>query len=180
MENRQGELIPQVGDELELKVSLEHWRGIAIAAATPGQRFSLLRKSFPNGVRVYSSILQLLDHQILKLRVERVLPEGVIDCTLWMEDDHLRERTRIFLDGREIHQVWYADRHAGIVKTYDILDDGQMMQLAAGKFDPAQFPGMEVEMVRDGLVLSKTLHGKVEFKPVEGQHADSRTDAGTK
>lgn len=61
----------------------------------------------------------------------------------------------VTVDGVETKQVWFADMHRGIVKTYDVLGDNRP-SLAR---DISEIPS-DVEIL-DGGLLSKTMHGKV-------------------
>ncbi len=84
----------------------------------------------------------------------------------WLDGD---ERTLLtwamgggtcLIDGKEIRLVCFADTAAGIVKTYDVMGDGES-HFARG-YTPADFPGREVECVQDD-VLTETQRGKVEL-----------------
>ncbi len=79
----------------------------------------------------------------------------------------------VTLDGNIVKWVWYADTKAGILKTYDVLRDGQPHPVNNGYitterplgqlvYKPEDFPGREVDCPPDG-VLSETLRGKVEI-----------------
>lgn len=96
-----------------------------------------------------------------------------------------KRRRRVFLDGKELTAVWYADDEAGIVKTYHISQgesyvasavnpqtlerftfDLRNTKFIARGFNRSSVPAdWEIEAPEDG-VVSRTLRGKVELKPV--------------
>ena len=48
----------------------------------------------------------------------------VIDVRQWSEADRARfAGATVYVDGREIHGVWFVDTDAGIVKSYYVLAD---------------------------------------------------------
>lgn len=96
----------------------------------------------------------------------------ILDCRSpdWNFD---RDRRRVFVNGEEIRQVWYVDTDAGIVKSYDVLGDGEPHCVSDGfkghstiLYAPEDFPGREVECPEFG-VLSETLRGTVNLLPFD-------------
>ncbi len=153
--------VPAVGEELDIKVELEQWNRIAELAATPGVHLSPLCKQFGDGTRIYSDIIQIYGYRMFKLRVLAVVPDGAEDARFWGPDDFQAKRSDVFVDGVQIHQVWYTDEKRGFVKTYDVMQCGSPVLAAeVGEMD---FPGREVENL--GGVLSETIRGKVELRP---------------
>ena len=84
--------------------------------------------------------------------------------TLTFDPPEMSEAKRCFVDGAEVHHVWFVDTNLGIVKSYDVLCDGRIYErgqlfdieaaLAAGT--------SEWEITLSG-ALSKTVRGKVEL-----------------
>jgi hypothetical protein len=113
----------------------------------------------------------------------------IIDCRTWakLPDHGESQRSRVFLNGREIEGVWYLDTDAGIVKTFSILQDATTEQLArfrqvyfeqlddtamrgikvsGQRFDRSALPAeWEIDAPNDGAV-SRTLRGCVEVQPI--------------
>lgn len=76
-------------------------------------------------------------------------------------------RARVFVDGKEVQQVWYCDTELGIVKTYDLEDGGRI--LAGFGLSPELRERGEKEgwdMPLDGAV-SRTVRGLVEIRDVK-------------
>ncbi len=70
--------------------------------------------------------------------------------------------TKVFLDGRLIPCVFFADEEVGIVKTYwieGLSEDGEVCWFT-GEWKPEDFNGREVSCI-PGDVLRETLRGKV-------------------
>jgi hypothetical protein len=97
----------------------------------------------------------------------------ILNCRegYWDSHDFATERRRVFVDGVEIHRVWYVDTDQGIVKTYDVLEEGMngppahlVFELQkSGRLDPAweQTDG-------DHPIAFKVIRGQVELRPFEG------------
>lgn len=90
----------------------------------------------------------------------------IIDCRKWskLPDKGASERKVVFVDGVQVNQVWYVDTYDGYVKTHDVFCDGipraltdDNRGLLAG--DPPLFED-------EGGILSKTIYGRVELKPL--------------
>lgn len=83
--------------------------------------------------------------------------------------DFERDRSRVFVDGIEIHGVNYADTDAGFVRTLYVTEDAQ--PLAAWSVN--KNPDLRARGEREGWdmpfggVVSKIIRGKVELKPWE-------------
>lgn len=67
-----------------------------------------------------------------------------------------KRRCRVFVDGREIHSVFYYDGRRKIVKTYDVYDEGSGGTVTRDNPRPVN-PSWSAPP--DG-VLSKTIRGK--------------------
>lgn len=83
------------------------------------------------------------------------------------EETKAMQNGRVTVDGEEIHQVFYADTEAGIVKTFDVFRNFKptAVRRSADMDDiwvAGDFPGREVDAPPDG-VLSETLRGRVEL-----------------
>lgn len=89
----------------------------------------------------------------------------IIDCRSQEFQSNSRLRRRVFIDGTEIHGVFYVDDELGIVRTYHVVEDADVMACAALSRE------LEARGVREGWdmplggVVSKTLYGKVELRP---------------
>ena len=79
--------------------------------------------------------------------------------------DQLAARRRTFLNGREVHEVWYADTDIGngigLVRTLDVLGDGR--RYPADRLRETGRWQNDWDVV-DG-IASKTMTGKVTFQP---------------
>jgi len=69
---------------------------------------------------------------------------------------------RCFVDGKEIDKPWYIDTDAGVVKSYDVLGDGQYHQPHERTEWPA---GVECLDIEHGGLMSKTICGVVRIEP---------------
>ncbi len=80
-----------------------------------------------------------------------------------------RYRYRVFLNGREIQSVWYTDRRRGVLKTYDVYNDGSCaVPTVDAKFiDPSWDAPI-------GGVLSKTMRGRITLSKIEKMSAKYR------
>ena len=67
--------------------------------------------------------------------------------------------SRVFVDGVEIPEVWYSDDVAGVVKTYWVSDDRE----PHAAWDKVPFYR---DAVSDGELMSRTIYGKVELRPL--------------
>jgi hypothetical protein len=92
----------------------------------------------------------------------------IIDCNTWsnLPDRGESQRRRVFVDGVEVHGVWYVDTEAGIAKTYHVVLGGTV---TSSRFKRLMVPDdWEIEAPLDG-VVSRTIRGQVELKPLPKQ-----------
>ncbi len=74
-------------------------------------------------------------------------------------------RYRVLLDGREVHEVWFVDTDAGILKTYAVVEDAEAMFVGSL---PSYLRARGVKEGWDmppGGIVSKTLYGHIELTP---------------
>lgn len=67
-------------------------------------------------------------------------------------------RYRVFLNGKEIHGVWYVDVRRGVIRTYDAYDKGEQGAV----------------LTEEGSVMSKELRGRVVLSRIDRNSARAR------
>jgi hypothetical protein len=93
----------------------------------------------------------------------------IIDCKEWKTSEICKsEQRRVFVDGVEIKQVFYVDTEAGLVRTYDVLGDGEAHAVRRGFHEichqESDFPGRDISAPLNG-PLSETIRGAVTLRP---------------
>lgn len=90
----------------------------------------------------------------------------IIDVSKWLNltlEQQLQLRKRVFLDGVEQSQVWFADTEGGYIRTYNVFGDHRIYRA-----DQLRAEGrMESDWDEVNCNASKTLMGKVTFKDYE-------------
>lgn len=104
-----------------------------------------------------------------------------IDCRQWVNIEREPQRYRVFVNGVEIHQVWYVDTDAGMVRSFDVLGDKHPHASLAIARNPewarrAEACGWDLPI--DG-VASKTVWGIVTLKAIPKEKGDADSSQST-
>jgi hypothetical protein len=99
----------------------------------------------------------------------------IIDCTNWTNLSSAEMgagRCRVFVDDRELRQVWYVDTDLNFVRTYDVLGNGRIGTglMLARDLDMLTFTGLvndpNVSITPEGPAY-RTIHVRIRLEPLE-------------